>query len=67
MTHMLIMAAFEFGNPLMLFILVKTYDAPMHGDPRTRGRSIKTKLTSPAATDACQIEDPYRQVRLDIG
>ena len=33
MTHMLIMAAFEFSNPLMLFILVKIYDAPVHGEP----------------------------------
>jgi hypothetical protein len=30
MSYVLIVAAFEFGNPMMLFILVKTRDATMH-------------------------------------
>jgi hypothetical protein len=33
MSYMLIMAAFEFGNPMTLFILVKTNDASIHGVP----------------------------------
>ena len=37
MTYVLIMAAFEFSYPVMFFILVKTHDAPIHGEPQTRG------------------------------
>jgi hypothetical protein len=34
MSNVLIVAAFEFGNPVMLLVLVKTHDAPMHGELR---------------------------------
>jgi hypothetical protein len=30
MPYVLIMAAIEFRNPMMLFVLVKTYDASVH-------------------------------------
>jgi hypothetical protein len=31
---MLIMAAFELGDPVMLLVLVKTHDAPIHASPK---------------------------------
>jgi len=34
MSYVLIMAAFEFGDPVILLVLVKTHDAPIHGDPK---------------------------------
>lgn len=30
---MLMMAAFELGNPMMRFVLMITDDAPIHGEP----------------------------------
>jgi hypothetical protein len=49
MSYVLIMVAFEFGNPMMLFILVETYDAPIHGGSQTRG------LTSVRPNPKCPI------------
>ena len=41
MPYVLIMAAFEFGNPVILFVLVETYDAPIHGGLQPRGLAIQ--------------------------
>ena len=30
MSYVSIMTAFEFGNPVLLLVLVKTHDAPIH-------------------------------------
>jgi len=33
MSYVPVMAAFEVSNPMMLFVLVKAHDAPIHGKP----------------------------------
>jgi hypothetical protein len=42
MSYVSIMAAFEFGDPVMLLVLVKTHDAPIHGEPQTRGLAYRS-------------------------
>lgn len=42
MSYVSIMTAFEFGNPVLLFVLVKTHDAPIHGESKS---SCLAKLT----------------------
>jgi hypothetical protein len=44
MSYVLIVAAFEFGNPMMLFVLVKAHDALIHckrAHPRRREAKLK--------------------------
>jgi hypothetical protein len=35
MSYVSIMTAFEFGNPVLLVVLVKTHDAPIHRELQT--------------------------------